>query len=119
MPMDGIENPWKPYVDLKTLDEDIAAGRLVKTEIEGKVVDEVCETCGSPVQYQNYPISGHKGWWMFIGQHYMGKAYVPHTARDCAAIKARGEQGRRDIVDGYTRRASPWAEGVIKEDDDE
>lgn len=142
----SMPEPWKPYTDhnelerafrngevrtpvieargmplpditLETLDADIAAGRLTKTEIKGPPIDETCETCGSRVQYQDFPISGYKGWWMFIGHHKLGKAYVPHTPADCAQIKARGDEARGVITNHYTTsKATPWTE--VKNNDD-
>lgn len=115
----GIPAWWKPYSNDAEYKRDRATGDLVladeikremaqagwtHTDIPGPPkYNEPCETCGSPVHFCEELIGGHVGWWMWIGYHHMGDAYIPHDAASCQKMKkeklARGsEVGPSDIL---------------------
>lgn len=94
---------WKPYTDMEVLKRDRGNGDLILAEevqremkaagwnyenvVGAPIINEPCEGCGRPVHYVAEEIGGHMGWWMWIGYHSMGDAYVPHNAEDCKMIK--------------------------------
>jgi hypothetical protein len=83
----GNPEPWKPYTNVDDLTRDLDAGILKKEITFGTTDDEKCETCGSKVHFHPEVINGHTGWWRFIGNHVLGRAFVPHTPQDCLAMK--------------------------------